>query len=173
METLITQGLGFLAAFFNISKHQFKNLRYIRLFTMFAAIAFVIHYWLMDAHLASQLCVLAVIRSGLLSTDWGMKYRKIIAGLTVSASLILGILFADSILSWMAVMGLISHTIAEIQTRSLNMRVLMFVAPSLWLVFNAIIGSYGPMISSAFSVCSNIIGIYRHHYRPYQQKKRT
>jgi hypothetical protein len=165
-----TQYIGLIAALLMVMRYQFSSARLLKLSTMVGAFFFMLHYIGLGQTAAAMLCIIAVFRSGFLSTNWGMKHRKWIASAIIISAVSAGAFFWSGWLSILPVMGIVIYTFAEVQTCGKRLRIMAFVPPSIWLVFNLFTGSYGGVISNIAGISSNVLGIYRHYFR---KKKRN
>jgi len=100
-----------------------------------------------------------------LSTKWGMEYKKWVAAAIVAASVFAGVFFWQGWLSILPVLGVLIYTLAEAQECDKRLRYIAFLPASAWLIFNIITGSYGGVIANLSAISSNLLGLYRHHFR--------
>jgi hypothetical protein len=160
-----TQYIGLIAAFLMIIRFQFTSAKIIKICTMLGAFFFMLHYIGLSIISVAILCVIGTIRSGVLATDWGMKHRNYVASTVILSALLAGAVFWSGFIALLPVFGIISNTFAEIQNCTKRLRLIAFITPCMWLVFDIVSGSYGGVIADSTAIISNAIGIYRHHYR--------
>ena len=162
---LISQILVGIAICFDILSFQFKERTKIVVCLLVACTLISIHFMILDHLTAAWLGVLATLRFAvsLFSTS------KKVMGLFILATIVLSILTFEGLLSILACSGNIFGTMASFCKEDKQLRQLMLIGTSLWLVHNYLAGSPAAVLLETIFITSNLIGYFRYYIRPKRQ----
>ncbi|KJR97561.1 MAG: membrane protein [Desulfobulbaceae bacterium BRH_c16a] len=162
---IISQILVGIAICTDILSFQFKEKTRIVACLLVSCVLISIHFMLLEHWTAACLGLLAATRfaASLFSTS------KRLMGIFVLATLILAAVSYEGILSILACTGGIFGTVASFCKEDKQLRQLMLIATSLWLVHNVLAGSPGAVVMEALFIGSNLVGYFRYYIRPKKQ----
>lgn len=162
---IISQILVGIAICTDILSFQFKEKTRIVACLLVSCVLISIHFMLLEHWTAACLGLLAATRfaASLFSTS------KRLMGIFVLATIILAAVSYEGILSILACTGGIFGTVASFCKEDKQLRQLMLIATSLWLVHNVLAGSPGAVVMEALFIGSNLVGYFRYYIRPKKQ----
>jgi len=159
---LWAQIVGFISLCINIISWQLKNSRHIIMCHIPARALMAIQYIMLGAPLGAVMDICSVFRDGGISF-MNKKYIPYILGLFLCSVWGVGLLFLQN---WYGILPLIGVTILSIGLLQKDNRGLVaraqITCSTLWLFYNALVGSYMGFICGTFIITSAIIGMYRH-----------
>lgn len=166
------QELGFLAVFIGILKLQLKERKNILYGSALNKFILILHYFAMQANTIALVSIVGFVRPLIMTTEFGLKHRYLMCFIILLlGGIIIGIWGrGDSLLENILIAtSFITITLSETQENVLKMRLLSFATLLIWFAYIVIIGSYGLMIYIPFLIASSLLGLYRHHYKPYKE----
>ncbi len=161
----ISQILIGIAIFFDILSFQFKERKKIVACLLVSCTLISIHFMLLDHWTAACLGLLAAIRftTSLFSTS------KRVMGFFVFATIAIAALSYEGLLSILACAGGCFGTAASFCKEDKQLRQLMLVGTSLWIIHNYLAGSPAAVLMEAIFIGSNLVGYFRYYIRPKRQ----
>lgn len=164
----ISQVLIGIAICFDILSFQFKERTKIVVCLLFSCTLISVHFMLLGHLTATCLGLLAAVRftASLFSTS-----KKVMGGF-VLATVILSALSYEGVLSILAGAGGVFGTMASFCKEDKQLRQLMLIGTSLWIVHNFLAGSPAAVLMEAIFISSNLIGYFRYYIRPQKQELR-
>ncbi len=161
----ISQILIGIAICFDILSFQFKERKKIVACLLVSCTLISVHFMLLDHWTAACLGILAAIRFtvSLFSTS-----KKIMSGF-ILATIAISAISYEGILSILAGTGGCFGTAASFCKEDKQLRQLMLVGTSLWIIHNYLAGSPGAVLMEAIFISSNLIGYFRYYIRPKKQ----
>ncbi len=162
---VLSQILIGIAIIFDILSFQFKERNKIVACLLVSCILIAIHFMLLGHWTAVCLGLLAAARfaTSLFSTS------KKVMGVFVCATILLSILSYEGLLSILACSGGCFGTVASFCKEDKQLRQLMLVGTSLWIVHNFLAGSPMAVLMEAIFIGSNLVGYFRYYIRPKKQ----
>lgn len=164
-DFLISQILIGIAICSDILSFQFKERKKIVACLLISCTLIAIHFILLNHWTAAYLGILAAGRftASLFSTS------KKIMGLFIFATIIISAFSYEGLLSILACTGGCFGTAASFCKEDKQLRQLMLIGTSLWIVHNYLAGSPGAVLMEAIFICSNLVGYFRYYIRPKKQ----
>lgn len=141
---------------------QFKKRTAIICCLLLSCNLIAIHFILLEHWTAAFLALLAGARF-LTSIFTTSRYAL---ALFLGASLCVGISTYEGLLSILGVTGAMFGTAASFCKEDKQLRQLMMICTSIWIVHNSIAGSPGAVIMELIFISSNMIGYFRYYIRP-------
>ena len=163
MSQLVTQSIGFIAAFFIIFSFQ-KNKRKLILSLFFIGqLLFVIHFGLLGAWTAVGMNIIAALRTFIFNQKEPKSRTKNNFWLYSFILLfwIAGILIWEGYSSLLLIAASTAESYALWKSNTKHIRLLMLIPRPFFFTYNFIVGSYGGMLTEAIVFISVIIGIIR------------
>ncbi len=163
----VAHGLGALGLVFGVLRYQMKTAFQIRLVSVIATAFFALHYIGFGAWSGLIFCSIAVTRGSILLHPKLFEHRRYIAAITICVCVIALWFTYKQWTDVLPFLGLVIGTFRDIQTKAIMARGFGFMSVTMWIIFNAFLGSWTALINDLLIVASNIIGTWRHHLRPY------
>ena len=162
MMDVISQGLGLLGAFFNISSFQLKKNNRLILFQFLGSSSFLFNYLLLGAFTGCFMNGAGVVR-GLVFLQ-GEKLRKTPVLVLMNTALVVGTALTwEGLLSLLPLVGMIAMTTAMYLNDGKLIRIAqLFVSSPCWLIYNAVSGTIGGTICEVFIIVSTTISFIRY-----------
>lgn len=162
MIDIISQGLGLVGAFFNISSFQLKKNNKLILFQFLGSSCFFFNYLLLGAFTGCFMNGAGVVR-GLVFLQ-GEKLRKMPVLVIMNLALVAGTALTwEGPLSLLPLVGmLIMTTTMYINDGKLIRMAQLFVASPCWLVYNAVSGTIGGTVCEIFIIVSTTVSFIRY-----------
>ena len=159
---LLSQLLIAIAIFFDLASFQFKSRRKIVGCLCIAGVLISSHFILLQQYTAAGLMVVAVARyfSSIFTTS------KLVMLIFIVCSLIVTIFTYSGIISLGRCVGALMQTIAAFCQNDKDLRRLMIVGTSFWLLHNYLVNSPTAVIMEALFISSNLVGYYRFYLKP-------
>ncbi|EKD35386.1 MAG: hypothetical protein ACD_75C01933G0002 [uncultured bacterium] len=161
----ISQILVGIAICTDIVSFQFKEKTKIVACLLVSCTLISIHFMLLDHWTAACLGILAATRfaASLFSTS------KKLMGFFVLTTIVVAAASYEGILSILAGTGGVFGTVASFCKEDKQLRQLMLVGTSLWLIHNILAGSPGAVVMEVLFIGSNLVGYFRYYIRPKKQ----
>jgi hypothetical protein len=162
---VISQILVGIAICFDILSFQFKERTKIVACLLVSCTLISIHFMLLDHWTAACLGILAAIRftASLFSTS-----KKVMGGF-VFATIVVAAFSYEGLLSLLACSGGCFGTVASFCKEDKQLRQLMLVGTSLWIIHNYLAGSPVAVLMEAIFISSNLVGYFRYYIWPKRQ----
>ena len=162
---IISQILVGIAILFDITSFQFKDRRKIVFCLSIAGMLISSHFLLLNQWTAATLMIIATIRyiTSIFTTSKKIMYFFI-------ASTFLSTIFTYSgIVSIISCLGSTFQTSAAFCKEDKNLRILMIIGTSFWLIHNYLIGSPTAVLMETIFILSNLIGFYKFYFKPFNK----
>jgi hypothetical protein len=161
----ISQILIGFAICFDILSFQFKERKKIVACLLVSCTLISVHFMLLDHWTAACLGILAAFRftASMFSTS------KKIMGIFVFTTIAISAVSYEGLLSILACSGGCFGTVASFSKEDKQLRQLMLVGTSLWIIHNYLAGSPGAVLMEAIFIGSNVVGYFRYYIRPKRQ----
>ena len=162
---VVSQLLVGLALCTDVLSFQFKARKHIISCLIISCALISCHFMILDHWTAAGLALLATVRfaTSLFSTSRRFMY------LFLGATWVISFLTYEGLLSILGCTAGTFGTVASFCRADRQLRQLMFICSSLWVVHNYLAGSPGAVILEVFFISSNIVGYYRFYIRPKKQ----
>lgn len=162
---VISQILVGIAICTDIVSFQFKEKTKIVACLLVSCTLISIHFMLLDHWTAACLGILAATRfaASLFSTSKKLMVFFVLTTIVVAA------FSYEGILSILAGTGGVFGTVASFCKEDKQLRQLMLVGTSLWLIHNILAGSPGAVVMEVLFIGSNLVGYFRYYIRPKKQ----
>jgi hypothetical protein len=157
----VSQLLVAVAIGFDLLSFQFKERRRIIACLIVSCLLIAAHFALLGHWTAMGMGLLAAVR---LAASYHTTSKSVMA-VFLAASLLVAALTFHGILSILSCLGSISGTIASFSREDKQLRQVLFLASSLWLIHNWLAGSPTAVLLEAVFIGSNLLGYYRYYYR--------
>lgn len=158
---IISQILVGIAICFDLISFQFKNRKYILICFISASVLISIHFILLEKWTAASLMALAVIRFTVSFFTTSLKIRNIF----IALSILVSILTFQGYLSIISCLAAIFGTLGSFHKEDQQLRQLMIIASSLWILHNALSLSPLAVVMEFLFLGSNLIGYYRFYIK--------
>lgn len=170
---IVVQAIGIIAMAVNILSYQQKTPKKVMAFLLVGTTLFTIHYFMLGVILGALMNIIAAFRSIVYMNKEKFKSDSIYWLFAFVALYILCyvLTFAvfktpftpkNAILELLPVLGLTSSTIGFRLQNAKAIRAYSFFCSVPWLIYNTINHSIGGTICEILSICSIIIGLFRH-----------
>lgn len=162
---VLSQLLVGLALCTDVLSFQFKKRKHIISCLMISCVLISSHFMILGHWTAAGLGLVATVRfaTSLFSTSKKFMY------LFLGATWVISFLTYEGVLSIIGCSASTFGTVASFCRADRQLRQLMFVCSSLWVVHNLLAGSPGAVILEIFFISSNVVGYYRFYIRPKKQ----
>jgi hypothetical protein len=157
----LSQLLVGIAIGFDLLSFQFKERRRIIACLIVSCLLIAVHFAFLGHWTAMGLGLLAAVRfvASYLTTS-----KKVMA-FFIGASILVAALTFHGVLSVLSCLGSIFGTIGSFSKEDKQLRQVLLVATSLWLIHNWLAGSPTAVLMEALFITSNLLGYYRYYYR--------
>lgn len=158
---VLSQLLVGIAIGFDLLSFQFKERRRIIACLIVSCLLIAAHFALLGHWTAVGLGLLAAVRfvASYLTTS-----KKVMTFFIATSVLVAAVTFHGT-LSVLSCLGSIFGTIGSFCKEDKQLRQVMLVATSLWLVHNCLAGSPTAVLMEGLFISSNLLGYYRYYYR--------
>ena len=163
---LLSQILVGIAICTDILSFQFKEKKKIVACLLISCVLISIHFMLLDHWTAACLGLLAATRFtvSLFSTSKKLMVFFVLTTIALAA------VSYEGILSILAGTGGVFGTMASFCKEDKQLRQLMLIGTSLWLIHNVLAGSPGAVLMEVLFISSNLVGYFRYYIRPIKQR---
>jgi hypothetical protein len=157
----VSQLLVAIAIGFDLLSFQFKERRRIIACLIVSCLLIAAHFALLGHWTAMGLGLLAAVRfvASYLTTS-----KKVMA-VFLGASVLVAALTFHGVLSILSCLGSMFGTIGSFCKEDKQLRQVLLIATSLWLIHNWVAGSPTAVLMEALFISSNLLGYYRYYYR--------
>lgn len=157
----LSQLLVAIAIVFDVISFQFKARERIVACLFMSGILISIHFCLLAQWTAAGLMGIATVRylTSIFTTS-----KKAMWGFSGAAVLMSSLTFSG-LVSVISCIGTLFQTRAAFCQRDKDLRLLMIVGTSFWLVHNILVGSQVAVLMEMLFIGSNLVGYYRHYFR--------
>lgn len=158
----LSQCLIAVAIIFDFFSFQFKERRKIVACLFVAGLLITAHFILLEKWTATALMVFATLRylSSIVTTSKKMMW------FFSACSVIATSITFSGLISIISCIGTLFQTRASFCESDKQLRQLMIVGTSFWLIHNYMVGSPAAVVMELLFISSNLIGYYRHYIRP-------
>jgi len=157
----ISQILVVIAIGFDLLSFQFKERQRIIACLIVSCLLIAVHFALLGHWTAMGLGGLAAVR---FIASYCTTSKKVMA-LFIAASLVIAATTFHGVLSVLSCLGSIFGTIGSFCKEDKQLRQVLLVATSLWLIHNVLAGTPTAVLMEALFIGSNLLGYYRYYYR--------
>lgn len=166
------QIIGYIATVICILSFQSKTQKGIVIMQTFSAALFAIHFYMIEAYSGALLNVVASIRA-IIFTFRHKKWAGNVIWVYVFGFLALACYFTTifvftpnatiktCFIELLPTLGIVATTIATRLENAKLVRRYSFISSPLWLIYNAIMGSIGGVITETFNIVSIITAMVR------------
>ena len=158
---LISQILVTLAIGFDLFSFQLKQREKMLVCFMSAATLIAIHFLLLEKWTAAALSFLAVAR---FITSY-FTTSIVVRNTFITLSLIIGIVTFHGGLSVLSTLGAIFGTMSAFEKNDKQLRQLMMVATSFWIIHNTLALTPVAVVMELLFISSNAVGYYRFYIK--------
>jgi hypothetical protein len=157
----LSQLLVAIAIVFDVISFQFKARERIVACLFMSGILISIHFCFLAQWTAAGLMGIATVRylTSIFTTS-----KKAMWGFSGAAVLMSSLTFSG-LVSVISCIGTLFQTRAAFCQRDKDLRLLMIVGTSFWLVHNILVGSPVAVLMEMLFIGSNLVGYYRHYFR--------
>lgn len=157
----LSQILVAIAIIFDLISFQFKARERIVACLFVSGILISIHFCLLQQWTAAGLMGIATVRylTSMFTTS------KVAMWCFSCAAVAMSIVTFNGITTVISCIGTLFQTRAAFCQRDKDLRLLMIVGTSFWLVHNALVGSPVAVLMEILFIGSNLVGYYRHYFR--------
>jgi len=157
----VSQLLVAIAIGFDLLSFQFKERRHIIACLIVSCLLIATHFALLGHWTAMGLGLLAAVRfiASYLTTS------KKVMTFFIAASVLIAALTFNGVLSMLSCLGAVFGTIGSFCKDDKQLRQVLLVATSLWLLHNWLAGTPTAVLMEALFIGSNLLGYYRYYYR--------
>ncbi len=169
MTDIISQGLGLLGAFFNISSFQLKKNTKLILFQFLGSSCFLFNYLLLSAFTGCFMNGMGVVR-GLVFLQ-GKRLRKPFVLVLLNLILIAGtVLTWEGPLSLLPLIGMLTMTTTMYFDDGKTIRISqLFIASPCWLIYNFASGTIGGTVCEIFIIVSTAVSFIRYGFNGFEK----
>lgn len=149
----------------DIISFQFKERVHIVGCLLVSCVMISLHFMCLGHWTAACLGLVAAFRfsTSLFSTS------KLFLALFCAITLLVTYVTYDGLLSILGCSGALFGTVASFCKSDKNLRRLMLICTSIWIVHNYLAGSPGAVLMEFFFISSNLVGYFRYYIRPAKQ----
>ena len=158
---MISQILVATAIIFDLLSFQFKNRKYILLCLISASILISLHFLLLEKWTAAALMMVAFLRFSTSYFTTSLKARNFF----ILLSILVSIITFQNFLSIISCIAAIFGTLASFHKEDRQLRQLMVLGSSFWILHNALVFSPVAVIMETIFLSSNLIGYYRFYLK--------
>jgi hypothetical protein len=157
----VSQLLVAIAIGFDLLSFQFKERHHIIACLIGSCLLIATHFALLGHWTAMGLGLLAAVRfvASYLTTS------KKVMTFFIAASVLIAALTFHGVLSVLSCLGAVFGTIGSFCKDDKQLRQVLLVATSLWLLHNWLAGTPTAVLMEALFIGSNLLGYYRYYYR--------
>ncbi len=162
MEDIIIQAIGIVAMILTIGCYQFKKRAHILLAQYIGNALWCVHYFFLGAFTALIMNALNVFRGIIYSIDkkWAKHYAWAFGFAILST--VMGILTFDKWFSILPIIGTVIATFALKISHENTLRKVYIISVPPWICYNLLANSYPGAFSSAFTLVSLVVAIFRY-----------
>ena len=157
----LSQLLAAIAIGFDLLSFQFKERKRIIACLIVSCLLIACHFALLDHWTAAGLGALAASRFIASYLTTSKKVMAVFIGLSV----VITLATFHGLLSVLSGLGSIAGTIGTFCRHDKQLRQIMLIATSLWLVHNCLAGTPTAVLMEALFISSNLAGYYRYYWR--------
>ena len=175
METreMIAQAVGIVAMVFNIVSYQGKKQHTVILLQLFGGTLFAINYLMLGAAVGSILNIVGAFRAIVflfkdkLKTDrlpWLIAFVTSYIAVYILNFTVFGkdVTPMNLLVEILPVIGMVALTVAYRMKNASDVRKFGLISSPAWLTYNIVVGSWGAILCEIFTLCSILIGMFRH-----------
>jgi hypothetical protein len=164
------QGVGWLAMTVGIVSFQPRKRWHVNSLQALCSLLWAGHYLAIGADAGAIFSGIAFLR-GLISL---VRHPRV--GLVVASFLpliwALAMVTANGPIDYIPPVAMTMSTLAQASPRVLRLRLFMALASPPWLTYAFLMGSQGGMANESFCLASNVIALYRYHFRPWRMSRK-
>ena len=170
---IIAQAVGIVAMAFNILSYQGKKQSTVILLQLFGGSLFAINYLMLGATVGSVLNIIGAVRAIVFLFKDKLKTDKLPWFIAFVASYIIVYILNFTVfgkeptlynlcIEILPVIGMVALTIAYRMKNASDVRKFGLISSPAWLTYNIVVGSWGAILCEIFTLCSILIGMFRH-----------
>lgn len=169
MKEILTQVIGAIAMILAIVSFQAKNSKRILTFQVIGSTCWTVHFVLLGAYAGALLNIISVIRNLIFYQKDKKWARSVwwIPAFSLAGAVIIAFTW-DGLKCLLPLFGVMATTVSFFMTDANKLRCLSLIASPLWLVYDALNGSYFGTATEVFCIVSIIIALIRYS-RPTKQ----
>lgn len=172
LPEVVVQGLGGLAAAVGLGSFQAARRRRVILLQVVACGLWAVHFTALGAYAGAWFNLLALVRGLLaLAAERDGRLRRLVL-LFIPAAWGLALATAEGPTDLLLPVALTLTTLAQWASRLVSLRLLMLFSSAPWLAYSLLAGSWGGIANESLNVASSLIGLFRHHARPWWRARR-
>jgi Bacterial inner membrane protein len=156
MQT-VGQIIGIIGFAFSIIAFLQKRDNHMRNYLGVSSTIVSISYYLTGAYAGAFIILISAIRNFVSARQNTQKLFPVF----IIANILVGIYSYKDFYDIFPVLGVLASTISVFRLKDIHFRIGMLIACALWLVYNIITFSIGPMMMEAFNIVALSYAIYR------------
>ena len=156
------QFIGVVALIFALLIFQVDNRKSMLKYHTVASLFFSIHYFLLGAYTGSTVAAVNIFRNYSFFKFENRKFSWLLPLLFIAVFLVV---IALSWQGWISILPMISAvcgTLAFWQDKPRLIRIFSFIITPVWLIYDALVGSYPGMIAEFIILSSDVVGVCRY-----------
>ena len=171
---LLAQILSIIGSIVAISSFQMKKQRWIVTLQMISSTLFTVHFFLLGALAGAFFNGIGILRAVIFQNRGKHRFFDSVLWIPFFSLLSLAV----CIYTWndaglwtlLPFIGMVCTTVGFYITDAKLTRAVSFPASPAWLIYNALQGSIGGVLTESFAMCSIVIGFLRHDLRRHSKK---
>ena len=167
---IIAQFFGILVIISNVLSMQMKKrnqIIFMFILVILANLFSAINFILLQGYSGAIICAFAIIQTFInkFFEKKDKKVPKIIIGIYIIISILLGLITFTGILDILPIICSILYTLTIIQDKEKNIRRISLVNIILWIIYDIVCQAYTAAIADSLMTISTIVGMYRFDYK--------
>lgn len=175
MSFIIAQIFGLTGLLFTIVANYQNKKNRVLIFQIVANLLCFIQYLLLNALAAASTYLVAVIRCSVFYTfdKKGKKRSSLVFVFFSILIIILGILSYKDLFSLIPIITAIFYTYGVWQDDLKNFRIIAFIVPVVWIVYNLHVGAYVGIILTTIEALATLVAIIKLDIKKQNQKEKN
>lgn len=162
---VLSQILVGIAICSDVISFQFKERTHIVSCLLVSCVMISLHFMCLGHWTAACLALVAAVRftTSLFTTS------RILLAFFIAVAVIVSAFTYEGLLSVLGCAGAVFGTVASFSKSDKQLRQLMVICTSIWIIHNFLAGSPGAVLMEILFLSSNIVGYFRYYIRPAKQ----
>lgn len=156
-NAVIAQTLGVVAMYFGVAGFLSTDDRKMKILLVFQPFILAVHFTLLGAHMGATMASITVLRNGCSISPklqkLGLVFMLFYAGF--------GLWRYSQPIDLLPTLGALIGSYSLFYQKGLWMRITLLGATLSWLVYNLLVGSWGPLLMEALVLSASLRTIYR------------
>ena len=163
IKNLFIQLIGFIGTFFYFSSYQFKENKKLYRFQFISYIFYVLHFFLLGAITGAISYIINLISSYCLSSNNKKLHSNKMCIILCLSLIVVGCFTWNGIITLLPIIANIAAIIGGYTHNAKKIRFVgIFINSPLWIIHNAIVGSWSGVIDELICEGSMIISVIRY-----------